>query len=48
MCKEKDDEIQLQSNEINRLGNQVIYLDKKVNTLQDHMRGKKVCVCRDY
>ena len=35
-------EIQRLNGEIEKLGNQVKYLNKKVNTLQDHMREKKV------
>ena len=43
-CKEKDLEIQKLHNDVTRLGRQVQYLNKKVNTIQDHLRGKKVSV----
>ena len=44
-CQEKDNEILMLHDEIFKLGNQVKYLNKKCNALQDNWRQKKVRDC---
>ena len=40
---QKDREILELQKDVERLGNQVMYLNKKVNVVQNHLRQTKVC-----
>ena len=42
--QQKDAENQQLHKDVERLGYQVKYLNSKVNAMQDHLRGKKVCI----